>query len=154
MGLGKMAPRDSLGCSRYDGVRTRPTWLGMTAAAGTGRLGRGIADCLVWCLPLCAGLELAEGDNLVPGPDSDDEGVGAAVQDGIGTIIGPLQGYDDAAAVNPDEGGTEEVPRKLLWQQAAQVVLDRQRNKKEHLGFWNIVQKFYKWKTLLPAKTG
>jgi hypothetical protein len=82
---------------------------------------------------------LAEGDNLVPGPDSDDEGVGAAVQDGIGTIIGPLQGYDDAAAVNLDEGGTEEVPRKLLWQQAAQVVLDRQRNKKEHLGFWNIV---------------
>jgi hypothetical protein len=30
---------------------------------------------------------------------------------------------DDAAAVHPDEGGAEEVPRKLLWQLVAQVVL-------------------------------
>ncbi len=89
MGLEKMAPRDSLGCSRCDGVRTRPAWLGMTATTGTGWLDRGIADCLVWCLPLCAGLELADRDNLVPGSDSDDEGVGAAAQDGIGTIMKP-----------------------------------------------------------------
>ncbi len=48
-------------------------------------------------------------------------------QDGIGAVVGPLQGQDDAAAVHTDEGGTEEAPRELLWQLAARDVLARQR---------------------------
>ncbi len=75
---------------------------------------------------LDAGLELADGDDLVPGLDSYGEGVGAAAQDGVGAMVGLLQGQDNAATVNPDEGGAEEVPRKLCWQLADRVVLARQ----------------------------
>ncbi len=81
-----------------------------------------------WCgVRVCAGLELADGDVLVPGPDLDDEGAGAATQESVGAIIGPLQGRNDASVVHQMRGGTEEVPKKLLWQLAVQVVLARQR---------------------------
>ncbi len=74
-----------------------------------------------------AGLESAERNDLVPGPDSDGEGEGAVAQDGLGAVVGPLQGQDDAAAVHPDEVGAEEVPGRLLWQLLAEVVLAGQR---------------------------
>ncbi len=51
------------------------------------------------------GLELADGDDHVLGPDSNGEGAGAMAQNGIWAIVGLLQGWDDAAAVHPDEGG-------------------------------------------------
>jgi hypothetical protein len=64
-------------------------------------------------------------------PDSDGEGAGAAMQDGKGAVVGPLQGQYDAAAVHPDERDMEEVPRKLLWQLVARVVLARQRKNRD-----------------------
>ncbi len=56
-----------------------------------------------------ASLEVADGDNLVPGPDSDGEGAGPAAQDGLGAVIEHLKGWDDAAPMDPDEGCGEEV---------------------------------------------
>jgi hypothetical protein len=52
-----------------------------------------------------AGLEAAEGNDLVPGPDSDGEGAGSAVQNSIGAIIEWLNEWNDAAMTDPDKGG-------------------------------------------------
>jgi hypothetical protein len=53
---------------------------------------------------VCARLEAAGGDDLVPGPDTDGEGVRAVVQDSVGAVVGALQGLDGAAVVHPDDG--------------------------------------------------
>jgi hypothetical protein len=63
-----------------------------------------------------AGLEGADGDDLVLGPDSDGEGAGSAAQNGIGAIVERLERWDDAAMMDPDEGGRE----GLSWQLAGQ----------------------------------
>jgi hypothetical protein len=72
-----------------------------------------------------AGLEMADRDDLVPGPYSDGEGAGPVAQDGVGAVIGPLQGRDNATAVHPGE----EARRlwELLWQLVACVMFARQR---------------------------
>ncbi len=57
------------------------------------------------------------------------------MQDGIGAIVGPLHGRDDAAAVHLDEGGSGEVPRKLLWQLGGPSCACYAEKKQEHLGF-------------------
>ncbi len=62
----------------------------------------------------CASLEVADGDNLVPGPDSDGEGAGPVAQDGLGAVIEHLKGWDDAAPMDPDEGCSEEVAWQLV----------------------------------------
>ncbi len=49
-----------------------------------------------------AGLELADEDDLIPGPDWDGEGAGAAAQEGVGAIIGPLQGQDHVRVTTVD----------------------------------------------------
>ncbi len=76
--------------------------------AGSGQLGHcaiagwSTADC--WCgLHIPAGLEPADGYDLIPGPDSNCEGAGAAEEDGVGGIIEPLQGRKDAATLHPDK---------------------------------------------------
>jgi hypothetical protein len=51
------------------------------------------------------GFELADGDDLIPGHDSDGEGAGPAAQDDVGAVVGALQGWDDTAAAYPDNGG-------------------------------------------------
>jgi hypothetical protein len=61
-----------------------------------------------------ASLEAADGDDLVPGPDSDGEGAGPAAQDGVGAVVERLKGWDDAAPTGPDEGGGEEVAWQLV----------------------------------------
>jgi hypothetical protein len=53
-----------------------------------------------------AGLKAADGDHLVPRPNSDGEGVGAVVE--------RLKGWNNAALMDPDEGGEEQ----LGWQLA------------------------------------
>ncbi len=55
----------------------------------------------------CAGLEPADRYDLVPGSDLNGEGRGAEAQDGIGAVIGLLQGCDGTAAAHPEEEGTE-----------------------------------------------
>jgi hypothetical protein len=64
-----------------------------------------------------AGLEAADGDELVPGPDSDGEGAGSAAQNGVGAVVEQLERWNDAATMNPDEGGGEE----LCWQLAGEL---------------------------------
>jgi hypothetical protein len=54
-----------------------------------------------------AGLEAADGDDLVPGPDSDGEGAGSAAQNGLGAIVELLERWDDTAMTVSDEGGAE-----------------------------------------------
>ncbi len=75
---------------------------GLTRAARRGVRGR-------------AGLKAADGDHLVPRPDSDGEGAGAAPTD-------------------PDEGGREEVAWQLVWQLGARIV-PGQRNSRNMQGF-------------------
>jgi hypothetical protein len=84
-------------------------------------------------------------------PDSDGEGAGAAMQDGKGAIVGPLQGRYDAAAVHPDERDMEEVPSKLLWQLVARVVL-ASREKTGHQGFGKFFRNLIKGKLFCLQK--
>jgi hypothetical protein len=81
-----------------------------------------------------ASLEAADADNLVPGPDSDGEGAGSAVQDGVGAIIERLKGRDDAAPMDPDKGGGEELAWQLVWQLGARIV-PGQRNSRNKQNF-------------------
>jgi hypothetical protein len=53
----------------------------------------------------CAGLKAADGDHLVPLPDSDDEGAGPAAQNHVGAVVKRLKGWNDAAPMDPDKGG-------------------------------------------------
>jgi hypothetical protein len=81
-----------------------------------------------------AGLEAADGYDLVRGPDSEDEGAGSAAQDGIGAVVERLKGWDDTAPMDPDEGGGEEVAWQLVWQLDARIVPE-QRNSRNMQGF-------------------
>jgi hypothetical protein len=79
----------------------------------------------------CASLEAADGNDLVPGPDSDGEG---AAQDGVGAVVERPKGWDDAAPTHPDEEGGKEVAWQLIQQLDARTV-PRQRNGRNMQGF-------------------
>jgi hypothetical protein len=97
-------------------------WLG--CLAGTGQLATA-SQTAKFRVRVCAGLEPADGEDLVPGPSSDGEGAGAAWQDGVWAVVGLLQGWEDAVAVHPDEGNGGR--RETFWQLATRVVFARQR---------------------------
>jgi hypothetical protein len=80
-----------------------------------------------------ASLEAADGDDLVPGPDWDGEGVGPATQDSVGAVVERLKGWDDATPTDPDGGGGEEVTWQLVQQLGARIVA-RQRNSRHMQG--------------------
>ncbi len=61
-----------------------------------------------------ASLEAAVGNHLVPRPDSDSEGAGAAAQNRVGAVIERLKGWKQATPMDPNEGGGEQ----LGWQLA------------------------------------
>ncbi len=84
-----------------------------------------------------ASLETADGDDLVSGPDSDGEGAGSTAQDGVGAVVERLKGWDNAAPMDPDEGGGEEVAWQLVRQLGARIV-PRQRNSRNMQGFGKI----------------
>ncbi len=65
---------------------------------------------------------LADVNDVVPGPDSDGEGAGPAAQNGIGAIVEQLERSDDAAVMDPDEGGAEELGWQLAGQLGARIV--------------------------------
>jgi hypothetical protein len=67
----------------------------------------------------CAGLEAADGDDLVLGPDSDGEGVGSSVQNCVEAIVEWLERWDDAAMTDPDEGRGEQRGARLTTCRAA-----------------------------------
>jgi hypothetical protein len=54
-----------------------------------------------------ASLEAADGDHLIPRPDSDGEGAGTAAQDRVGAVVERLKGWNQATPMDPDEGGGE-----------------------------------------------
>jgi hypothetical protein len=74
-----------------------------------------------------ASLEVADGDDLVPGPDSDGEGAGSAAQDGVGAVVARLKGWDDTALTDPDEGDGEDVAWGWLVRQLGARIVPRQR---------------------------
>ncbi len=67
-------------------------------------------------------LKAADGNHLVPRPDSDGEGVGAAVQDRVGAVVEQLKGWNQAASTDPDEGGGEQFGWQLAGQLGARIV--------------------------------
>jgi hypothetical protein len=85
-------------------VRTR------RSAAATQAARRGVSDH--------ASLKAADGDHLIPRPDSDGEGAGAASQDRVAAVVEGLKGWNQATPTDPDDGGEGQ----LGWQLAGQVV--------------------------------
>jgi hypothetical protein len=74
----------------------------------------------------CASLMAADGNHLVPRPDSDGEGAGVIAQNRIGAVVEQLKGWNQATPTDPDEGHREQ----LGWQLAGQVgarIVPRQR---------------------------
>jgi hypothetical protein len=62
------------------GLKTRPAWLRARRSAMATRAARlGIRSH--------AGLEAADGDDLIPGLNSDGVGAGSAAQDGVGAVV-------------------------------------------------------------------
>jgi hypothetical protein len=77
-----------------------------------------------------ASLKTADGNHLVPRPDSDGEGAGAAAQNHVGAVVERLKGWNQAAPTDPDEGGGEQ----LAGQLGARIV-PRQRRSRNTQGF-------------------
>jgi hypothetical protein len=77
-----------------------------------------------------ASLEAANDNHLIPRPDSDVEGAGAAAQDRVGATIEWLKGWNQAAPMDPDEGGGEQ----LVGQVGARIA-PRQRRGRNMQGF-------------------
>jgi hypothetical protein len=91
-------------CKRYPLGHGRTAWVlaqRLAAMAQTAWLGiRGRT-----------GLQAADGNDLVSGPDPQGEGAGAAADDGKGAIVQQLERQNSAAAADPDEAGGEELGR-------------------------------------------
>ncbi len=69
-----------------------------------------------------AGFEAADVNDLILGLDSDGEGAGSAVQNGIGAAIEQLEWWNDAATTVLDEEGREELGWQLAGQLRARIV--------------------------------
>jgi hypothetical protein len=55
-----------------------------------------------------ASLKVADGDHLVPRPDSDGERAGAAAQDRLWAVVEWLKGWNQVTPTDPDEGDGEQ----------------------------------------------
>ncbi len=120
---------DSLGFGRTAWVRTR-----QSAVAWRGVCGG-------------ASLEAADGDHLIPRPNSDGEGAGAAKQDHVVAVVERLKGWNQAAPTDPDKGGGEQ----LGWQFAGQVGA-RQGRSRNMQGFGKIFDNGVNWKLIILQK--
>jgi hypothetical protein len=103
------------------GLNMRPTLLRQDCLGASPAVCRGDAGAR---LGVCSriGLDAADGDNLVPGPDWDGEGAGSAVQNGVEAIVECLEQWNDAATTDPYEGGGEELGWQLAGQLGARIV--------------------------------
>jgi hypothetical protein len=81
-----------------------------------------------------ASLKAADGNHLVPRPDSDGEGAGAAAQNRVGAVVERLKGWNQAALTDPDEGGGEQPGWQLAGQPSARIV-PKQRRSRNMQGF-------------------
>ena len=77
--------------------------LARRSAAAAWAAGRGVRGS--------AGLQAADGDDLLSGPDLECEGAGAAAENGVGAVVQRMQRRRGAAAADPDQGGGEELGR-------------------------------------------
>ncbi len=77
--------------------------LARRSAAAVWAAGRGVRGS--------AGLQAADGDDLLSGPDLECEGAGTAADDGEGAVVQRMQRRHGAAAADPDQGGGEELGR-------------------------------------------
>jgi hypothetical protein len=68
------------------GLKTRPAWLRQDSLGVNPVVCRGNLGCQAWRRGR-ASLKPADGDHLVPRPDSDGEGAGAAAQDCVGAVV-------------------------------------------------------------------
>jgi hypothetical protein len=103
------------------GLNMRPTLLRQDCL---GRAQRSVVVTRGARLGVCShiGLDAADGDNLVPGPDWDGEGAGSALQNGVEAIVECLEQWNDAATTDPYEGGGEELGWQLAGQLGARIV--------------------------------
>jgi hypothetical protein len=89
------------------GLQTRPAWWRWDCLGACPAVGCGVTDCQVWRMLPCRP-EVADGDDLVPRPNPDDEGAGSPPQDGVGDVVGAVEWKDNAAATKPDKGGAQQ----------------------------------------------
>ncbi len=90
-----------------------PPWWWAASLANSPALGGRPQQRRMPCLAVIrAGLEMTSGDNLLPVPNLDGEGVWSMVQHQVQFIIGPLQGWYASAVVHSDQ----EVCWKLVQQ--------------------------------------
>ncbi len=57
---------------------------------------------------------MADGDELLSGPDLKREGAGAAADNGEGAVVQQMQWRHGTAAADPDQEGREELGRNLF----------------------------------------
>jgi hypothetical protein len=108
------------------GLKTRSAWL-RGGRLGADRRSAAAMQAAKLGVRSRASLEVADGNDLVPGPDSDGQGVGSAAQNGIEVLVERLKGWNDAALTDRDKGGREELGWQLARQLGARIV-PRQRN--------------------------
>jgi hypothetical protein len=63
-----------------------------------------------------AGLQAADCDDLLPGPDLQCEGAAAAADDGVGAVVQRPERWHSAAAADPNQSAGEELGRQLAGQ--------------------------------------
>jgi hypothetical protein len=76
-----------------------------------------------------ASLKAADGDHLIPRPNLDSAGAGAAAQNCIGAVVEQLKVWDDATPMDPDEGGREQLGWQLTGQVDARIVPMQRRSR-------------------------
>ncbi len=76
-----------------------------------------------------ASLMAADGNHLVPRPNSDGEGAGAAAQNRVGAVVERLKGWNQDAPTDPDEGGGEQLGWQLTGQLSARIVPRQRRSR-------------------------
>jgi hypothetical protein len=102
------------------GLKTRPAWL-RKDHLGASPARRG--------LRCSASLKAADGDHLIPRPNLDSAGAGAAAQNCIGAVVERLKVWDDATPMDPDEGGREQLGWQLTGQVDARIVPTKRRSR-------------------------
>ncbi len=110
------------------GLNTRPAWLRQDRLGANQAVCRGDAGCQAW-RPQLFSLKVADGDHLIPSPDSDGEGAGAAAQNCIGAVVEWLKGWNQAAPTDSHEGGGEQHSRQLAGQIGARIVPRQRRSR-------------------------
>ncbi len=90
------------------GLNTRPAWLRQDRLGANPAVCRGDTGCQAWRPQLCS-LKAADSYHLIPRPDSDGDGAGAAAQNCVGAVIEWLKGWNQAALTDSHKRGGEQL---------------------------------------------